>query len=416
MKLFKAVTILALAVLTLSVQFTSSCHGTLRNAESLKLDSPFSSLLPASTNREPNAEPVTSLDVMTYNVFLRPGPVSWGDANDCRATAIGKELARRAGDLDIVVLNESFSGDAVDNLAETVGQRYPYRVLRRPRAEPLRINGGVSLLSRYPIRDVFTETFETCAFDDCLASKGFLHAVIEVSESLRVNVLASHLDAGSSKADRRARHQQVENIRRYMDDHEVGRDWPTLLMGDLNVDGIRGPLGALTDDQRARPEYRRLLSTLSKPCRQCADGRCSNLCGQRPADVVTTASGPWTFEAEQTRKVNSINCLGQSIGNCSGSPNRRKNWKKRKRLDYILSFEQPRTSGVQLDVRDAAHLPFRDENQTCDTEYLSDHQAVRASFDIKRPALVENSPADPSDSDPVAEAEGSEDQNDQRNN
>ncbi|MFB6350233.1 MAG: sphingomyelin phosphodiesterase [Bradymonadaceae bacterium] len=411
MKLFKVVTILALAALTLSVQFTSSCNGVLHQQQSFQLDTPFSSVLPASTSGRPTDtdRPVTSLDVMTYNVFMRPGPVSWGDANDCRATAIGKELAQRADKLDIVALNESFSKDAVDNLVETVGQRFPYRVLRRPEAKPLRVNGGVSLLSRFPIRDVYTQTYDACAFDDCLASKGFLHAVIEISDSLRVNVLASHLESGSSNADRRARHQQIQTIRDYMDKHKVGRDWPTLLMGDLNVDGIKGPIGALTDGTDARSEYRTMLSTLSKPCSQCADAGCSSLCGQKPADVVSASDGPWSFNADQTAPVNSLNCVDQSVAPCS-SPNARPNWKKRERLDYILSFDQPRSSGVQLDVRDASHVPFRKD--VCGGEYLSDHQAVEASFDINRPALVDDSPDDaPVSEDPtVADASESDDE------
>ena len=397
MKLFKICSILALAFLTLSVQFTSSCNGSLRSPQSFELDSPFSSLLPGAAVTPSEGEPISSLDVMTYNVFLRPGPISWGDANDCRATAIGKELAKRADELDIVALNESFSGDAVELLAETVGNRFPYRVLRRPRAKMLRVNGGISLLSRFPIRDVFTETFDTCSFDDCLASKGFIHAVIEISKSLRVNVIASHLDAGSSAEDRIARQQQIRKIRRYMDEHEVGRDWPTLLMGDLNVDGIRGSLGALADAQGNHSEYRTFLTALSKPCRECRDGRCSNLCGQRPADVVTADYGPWAFEAEQTADVNSLNCVGQSVAPCK-SPNSRDHWEKRKRLDYIISFDQPRTSGVELEVRDTSHVPFRDD--ACGTEYLSDHKAVRASFDIRRPALVErDDPYTPAPSD-----------------
>ncbi len=401
MKLFKALSLIALAALTLSVQFTSSCNGVLSEPGSIDLDRPYSFL--TGRNHPPDSEqPLESLKVLTYNTFLRPAPISWGDANQCRATEIGQELAKRADELDLVVLNESFAKDAVQQLADTVGKRFPYRVLRRPRADVLRTSGGLSLLSRHPIRTVYTDTFEMCAYDDCLSTKGFLHAVVELSETLRVNVLATHLDAGDSTQDRTARENQVATIRDYMDRRGVGKKWPTLLMGDMNVDGLREP--------EDNAEYRSTLAHLSKqPCRGIGgEGNASRLCGQKAGDVVTSSYEDWSFDAEDTEPVNSMNCVGRSLAPCD-SPNEASNWKERRRLDYIFNFTTPtNASGIELRARSAEHLPFRDS--ACGTEYLSDHQAVRAEFDIRRPPLVDRDEAE-EPTDRVADA--SEDRDDE---
>lgn len=384
MKLFKVLSLLALAALTMSVQFTSSCNGTLTGSQDIDIERPYQ-LLTGNADNDDAEGPLSSLGVLTYNTFLRPAPVSWGDANKCRAAQIGQELAKRAGELDLVVLNESFAEEAVDRLVDTVGDRFPYRVLRRPRADVLRTSGGVSLLSRHPIRQAYTKRFDTCAFDDCLSTKGFLHAVVELSETLRVNVLATHLDAGDSTPDKTARKQQIETIRNYMDRRGVGQEWPTLLMGDLNFNGLESP--EELDD--ADSEYRTALTRLSKTCRGCTGADCPALCGQQPADIVPAHYRDSSPSTSRSTAFNSMNCVGRSLSPCR-SPNEQSNRKLRKRLDYILSFSAPtNTSGVELQPREARHMSFR--NSSCDTEYLSDHKAVRADFDIARPRLVDES-------------------------
>ena len=68
--------------------------------------------------------------VLTYNVFMRPEPVSYGDKTACRAQRIGRWLAR--GDVDIVALTETFRREDVETLTAKAGSRFPHQVVSKP--------------------------------------------------------------------------------------------------------------------------------------------------------------------------------------------------------------------------------------------------------------------------------------------
>jgi endonuclease/exonuclease/phosphatase family metal-dependent hydrolase len=391
MKLYQVVSIALLVSLACLVQFATSCHGSLRPAELVDFDGPdeYRHYRPRSTSRVTPASfnpDIPSLRVLSYNVFLRPPPVGWGDANDCRARRIGEELAERADQLDIVALSETFAKGPVETLVENLGNRFPYRVTRQPSSSFGRTNGGLSLFSRFPIRKVYAKKFNTCSLDDCLATKGFIHAIVELSEQLKVNVISTHLDAGGGRADRKSRARQLNIIRDYMTDKRVGQQWPTLLMGDMNVDGIRGPGARLGLQRAGRSEYQTMLQTLSQPCEGCTDAACAQFCNRPPTDLVADEHGPWAFKRKQTQKFNSMNCVGRSLGSCK-QPEHVSNWTDRERLDYIFAFDGPPTARYKLQVQRARHLPFADN--ACQTDYLSDHKAVQAELRFSQPALAE---------------------------
>jgi endonuclease/exonuclease/phosphatase family metal-dependent hydrolase len=311
------------------------------------------------------------LRVMAYNVFLRPDPVGWGDENTCRARQIGKALSEQP--LDIVVLNETFSAPDVASLANQTAGTYPYRLLQKPRGQGLKTSGGLTLLSRYPIDRYSTHAFHDCggAFRDCLATKGFLHAVVDVSDDLNVNVVATHLDAGHRDRDRAARRSQLRQIRQYLSRRPIFDEWPTLLLGDLNVDG-------LNPDAGRDSEYNGMLATLGNTCASCDGPDCQSQCTPTPFDVYRRAHRGWDVAAHTTRHAHTTNCSVIGFDTCR-SPNEDRYWHKRRRLDYILSFGAPsQRPNLETHVRQAAHPSFRDD--TCGTTYLSDHRAVAAEI------------------------------------
>jgi len=377
--------ILAVAAVAISPPLSTSCDGGDVGSERVTVGAAVPSI--SSDGEEPAASSLPEqLRVLSYNVFMRPIPLGWGDGSSCRAQEIGEKLADRAASLDVVVLNEAFESQAVDRLADSLGDALPYRALQLPNREFLSTNGGLSILSRHPIRELYTETFDSCSsWGDCFAEKGFLHAVVEVSSSIRVNVLATHLDAGDGSESPATRAGQLGTIREYLDSHEVGGDWPTLLVGDLNINGIRGLVDYLGPEQPERSEYQRLLSTLAGSCSDCTGMQCTDQrCDDRPVDALHAEAGPWAFTREQSDVLHTMNCREDSIEPCRGY-DRPGNWRDRKRLDYILKLRTGDSSLARAELTDADHLAFRDDS--CGTTYLSDHKAVRANFDI-RPASV----------------------------
>ena len=211
------------------------------------------------------------------------------------------------------------------------------------------------------------ESFDACAgtLSDCLATKGFVHAVIGVAEDLHVNIIATHLDAGRLESDAAARSAQLRQMMRFVEER-VDRSLPTFVMGDLNVDGFPGA---------TTTQYPELLETLA--------GRD----GAAPVDAVRARAVVWSADGVSGRLLNTVNCR-TTIWCDEGSPNRPAMAPMRKRLDYILRLPG---SVERARFVEAEHLPMADD--TCGSRWLSDHKAVRAVVEIQHPDSSEATPA-----------------------
>ncbi len=263
--------------------------------------------------------------VLSYNVFLRPGPINFLDETSCRARRIGSWLSN--ADVDIVALTETFERRDVSALVSQARGQFPYQVVSEPAGSGLLgVSGGLSILSRWPIEETRTLTYDECsgALSDCVANKGAVHAVVRVSEDSRINVVATHLDAGRWGGDRKARAAQVRQLRDFIAeiDPEVG---PTMVVGDFNID-------ALADDG----EYEELIGAL---------------------DVAD----------HLPRKPSTLNCKMNIFCDEPAAP---------ERLDYVFTALDE-TRLVRTETR---HLPMADD--VCgNARFLSDHRAVWATFD-----------------------------------
>lgn len=301
------------------------------------------------------------IELLTYNVFVRPQPISFGDETTCRSQRIGEWLAQESGS-DIVVLTETFLSDDVELLSKSAVERFPHQALSLPEPETVAgISGGLSILSRWPIEEVNTEAFEACSgtFSDCLATKGIVHAVVRIAEDLRVNVLATHLDAGRFDGDAAARHSQLRQMVRFAKEH-VDLTLPTFVMGDFNVNGFPGATAT---------QYPEMLETLGK------------ISGSAPVDAVRSLAPIWSAESMLGRLFNTMNC-STTIWCGDDSPNFDAMAERRKRLDYVFLVDDLRQ---RTRVVEAEHLEM--EDGTCGGRWLSDHKAVRAAVEIDRTRL-----------------------------
>jgi endonuclease/exonuclease/phosphatase family metal-dependent hydrolase len=328
------------------------------------------------------AEVHESLRVLTYNAFLRPAPVSWGDKNQCRAERIGARLANEPIPRDIIALNESFDAEPTSMLAATLEERFPHQLLSLPEAKGFRTNGGLSLLSRYPIEHSQARRFEQCSgdFNDCLATKGFLWALVRVSKNLKVNVLVTHMNSGRNSSAQEARRSQLDQIKEFIDSERLFERWPSVLMGDLNVNGLRwGPRDPTSEDLT---EYAQAMGALGNTCAECKTASCFAECTPYPVDTFRQHNGRWSFDAIGTRQANTHNCRSQSLAPCTNL-NEAEHWRARMRIDYIMHFGAPElVRDMSVEVLNSGSLAFKDD--TCDTNYLSDHQGVEATIEIRR--------------------------------
>ncbi|MGM0557753.1 MAG: sphingomyelin phosphodiesterase [Myxococcota bacterium] len=238
-----------------------------------------------------------SLDILSYNVFLRPSSISTKDSTDCRGREIGMTLS--ALDADIVALQEAWQVNAVASMIEESEDALPFRVVNKPEAALLRTSsGGLSILSRWPVEDVRTMRYDRCHGEDCLATKGVLHAIIRVSSSHRINVVNTHLDSGEESGDREARADQLDQLREFVAEIDPSTG-PIVVLGDFNVDAIAAvdEYETLVSRLRANEDFDLGLSTVN-----CATNvSCNRLTEPEQLDYVFTRNGENRLFRYETR-------------------------------------------------------------------------------------------------------------------
>ncbi|MFB7949400.1 sphingomyelin phosphodiesterase [Kitasatospora phosalacinea] len=209
---------------------------------------------------------VAPLDVLSYNTFLMSTSLypNWGQAQRAQAIA-GADFFRGH---DVVVLQEAFDNAASDALAAKAADAYPYRtpVVGRSTsgwdatsggysgATPE--DGGVLLLSRWPILRREQYVFEDACGADWWSNKGFVYAQINVNGQL-THVVGTHLQstdpgcANGQAADVRAK--QLRAVRAFLDAKRIPAQEPVVLAGDLNIDSHGGEYPALLANGNLAP-------------------------------------------------------------------------------------------------------------------------------------------------------------------
>ena len=98
----------------------------------------------------------------------------------------------------------------------------------------------IAISDKHEIVNFHEEKFNVCSgwlskANDCLSSKGFQHAQIEV-DGRRVDIYNTHLDAGSARSDISSREEQISHIINYILKNSSG--YPIILSGDLNINQL----------------------------------------------------------------------------------------------------------------------------------------------------------------------------------
>jgi endonuclease/exonuclease/phosphatase family metal-dependent hydrolase len=207
---------------------------------------------------QPPVDNPDSLAVLAWNVQLLPEiPLVAGTqrAQAERVWRIGRALSNGPA-YDVVVVSEAFDDRWRDNLAQSVVGRYPYRTKVVGRDRGLDQDGGVMILSRWPIEQAAEAAFGgLCNGDDCRADKGVIYARIRKA-GRRYHVLGTHTQAAYQRPAEpvavSVRASQFALIRRFVDQLRIPGTEPVVVAGDLNVNGAT----------RQESEYRDMLATL----------------------------------------------------------------------------------------------------------------------------------------------------------
>ncbi|MFC6599002.1 sphingomyelin phosphodiesterase [Kitasatospora paranensis] len=225
---------------------------------------PLAAAPAASAETAPTTAP--ALDVLTYNTFLMSTALypNWGQDHRARAIAAADFFQGH----DVVVLEEAFDNAASDTLTAQASAAYPYHtpVVGRSTngwdatsgsySSTTPEDGGVTLLSRWPILHREQYVYKDACGSDWWSNKGFVYAVLDVA-GVRTHVVGTHLqstDSGCSSGQAAGiRAAQLTAMRTFLDGRHIPASEPIVVAGDLNIDSHGSEYQALLDNGNLAP-------------------------------------------------------------------------------------------------------------------------------------------------------------------
>ncbi|HRI28322.1 MAG TPA: sphingomyelin phosphodiesterase [Chitinophagales bacterium] len=176
-----------------------------------------------------------TLNVLTYNVYMLPPPLAFTHQKK-RAALLPAYLHG----YDAIILNEVFYNAARKILLKGLAAEYPYqtKVLDK-KGRP--VNGGVVIVSRWPIEKTDQYIYTLCASEDCYAAKGVMYAQIN-KLGKKYHLFGTHAQADDKPKYIAIRKTQMEEMSRFVLSKNIPPDEPTLIGGDLNVEKLRNNL------------------------------------------------------------------------------------------------------------------------------------------------------------------------------
>ncbi|UYB38864.1 sphingomyelin phosphodiesterase [Streptomyces sp. Je 1-4] len=241
-------------------------HSALRIPRIAALATALAAVTVAAAAPTASAAAAPRLKVLSYNVFLMSKNLypNWGQ--DHRAQAITD--ADFFQGQDVVVLQEAFDNSSSETLKSRAAAQYPHQtpVMGRSRsgwdatggaysaATPE--DGGVTLLSKWPILRKEQYVYKDACGADYLSNKGFVYAVLDVNGT-KVHVVGTHAQSTDSgckageAADDRAK--QLKEMDAFLDAKYIPADEEVIVAGDLNVDSHSAEYDALLSNADLAP-------------------------------------------------------------------------------------------------------------------------------------------------------------------
>ena len=190
------------------------------------------------------------LTILSWNIGMLP-VVDIFKEKDERAQAIGNALSGK--DYDIIVFQEAFTSYARNVIGQTLHDQYPYTYGPVNRGLfSLKVNSGIWILSKFPLKIRKEIEFTVAAGMDEFAKKGAV--LLEgVFYGTPFQLIATHLQ--DDDYPQTIREQQLSEIYEKLIIPFSGTDMPQIICGDFNTDekaveNYRGMLTILDADDR----------------------------------------------------------------------------------------------------------------------------------------------------------------------
>jgi len=196
------------------------------------------------------AQDADTFSVLAYNIYMRPTSL-FKNGQSLRARLLPPQLHG----YDALIFSEAFDDDTRAELLNGLKPEYPYSTSVLGSDRGVEQDGGVIIVSRWPIVAQDERRFgDTCSGSDCQADKGVKYARIDRGGKI-YNVFGSHTQAWPTAEGATVRAQQFRIIKQFIDSKGFSASEPVLIGGDLNVDRLKHP-----------DEFRQMLQLLNAEC------------------------------------------------------------------------------------------------------------------------------------------------------
>jgi len=218
----------------------------------------ISNIVQENATQQHNFETVK---VLTYNIFIRP-PLIKNNKSDFKSQRLQLFTSDELGKWDIIGFQEMFAAfsDRQNYLIKQAAKKgLLYHVKSRSPSviSKFLIDGGLLILSRYPIVASSEITYSECMQADALAAKGAIHALIQFQPGQFVHVFNTHLQASYNdprsltkfQKSQWVRTSQLQELAAFMHTTTKNDSYPIMLLGDFNVNGRKSPTDASDSEE-----------------------------------------------------------------------------------------------------------------------------------------------------------------------
>ncbi|KAG1344551.1 hypothetical protein G6F62_004443 [Rhizopus arrhizus] len=187
----------------------------------------------------------SSARLLTLNIFMRPPGVK-NNADDYKDERLEYIIQHVLPSYDIITFQEAFAfaNRRIDKLIRQAFDQGFYYQVASPRHYPWELagDGGLLLLSRFPIITSDRLEFPRGVHSDWLSFKGALHALVQLNNQSLVHLYTTHTQASYDNGgtfnleDTKVRLSQFAAVHKFIAETAKEDRYPIVLMGDLNVD------------------------------------------------------------------------------------------------------------------------------------------------------------------------------------
>jgi len=176
-----------------------------------------------------NSDDSNTLDILAYNIYMLSGVL--GRDQYARADLIPDHIKG----YDTLILSEAFDNGAREDLLSGLKGEYPYQTVVVDRSGSLE-DGGVVIVSRWPIEYSKSIVYNDCTGDDCLAAKGAMYARINKNGKI-YHLFGTHTQAYKDTLKQiDTRLNQLIQLKSFITSLNIPSSEPVIVGGDLNID------------------------------------------------------------------------------------------------------------------------------------------------------------------------------------